>query len=44
MIKENEQVIKNSNLKLKKNFNQIIHKVYHCGDTGKIPNKWIKLF
>jgi len=42
--KENKELIKNNNLKLKLNFNQIIHKVYHCGDTGKFSNRIVDLF
>jgi len=41
---KNEELIKNNNLKLKGKFNQIIHKVYHCNDTGKFSNKFIDLF
>ena len=42
--KENKMLIKNNNLDLKLEFNQIIHKVYHCDNTGVIDNKIINLF
>jgi len=38
--KQNKELIKNSPLKLKNHFNQITHKVYHCNDTGILPNKF----
>jgi hypothetical protein len=42
--KENKQLIKQNNLKLRENFNQITHKVYHCSDSDKISNKIINIF
>lgn len=42
--KENKKQIKEKHLKLKSNFNQLIHKVYHCNDTGRFSNKLINLF
>ncbi len=41
--KENKKLINKNNIKLKLNFNQLIHKVYHCNDTGKFKNKIIDL-
>lgn len=34
--KNNKELIKNNNLKLKSAFNQVIHKVYHCNDSKEI--------
>lgn len=42
--KKNKQLIKNNNLKLKTRVNQITHKVYHCSDSDKIPNRVVKIF
>lgn len=42
--KENKKLIKENNLELKGKFNQLIHKVYHCSDTGKFSNKIIDFF
>jgi predicted deacetylase len=41
---ENKKLISQSNLKLKGRFNQIIHKVYHCNDSGMLPNWFINIF
>lgn len=41
---ENKLLIQNNSLKIETNLNQITHKVYHCNDTGTIPNKIIKIF
>ncbi len=40
---KNKKLIKENNLKLKGKFNQLLHKVYHCGNTGKFSNKIIDL-
>ncbi len=40
----NKELIEQNNLKLKLNFNQLTHKVYHCGDTGMFPNWFISYF
>lgn len=40
----NKKLIKNNNLKLKMELNQLMHKVYHCSDTGVFPNWFIELF
>jgi len=42
--KENKNLVKENNLKLKTGFSQVIHKVYHCNDTGIISNEIIKIF
>jgi hypothetical protein len=42
--KNNKELIKNNNLKLKFVFNQVIHKVYHCNNTDFIKNKVIDWF
>jgi len=44
ITKQNKQLIKQNNLKLKKGFNQITHKVYHCDNVGKFSNWVIDLF
>jgi predicted deacetylase len=41
---KNKKLIKNNNLKLQTRFNQITHKVYHCNDSDKIPNRIVKIF
>ncbi len=38
--KKNIKQIGRSTLKLKHYFNQIVHKVYHCSDTGTLSNKF----
>jgi predicted deacetylase len=38
---KNKELIKNNNLKLKGEINQIIHKVYHCGYTENFKNRFI---
>ena len=42
--KENKKLIEDNNMKLKTKFNQLIHKVYHCNNTGMFPNWVIDLF
>ena len=42
--KENKEIIEKNNLTLEFKFNQAIHKVYHCDDTGVLSNKFIDLF
>ncbi len=41
---ENKKLIKENNLKLRTEFNQITHKTYHCNNSGRINNKIIELF
>jgi len=31
-------------MKLKLEFNQLIHKVYHCDNTGRFSNEFIDFF
>lgn len=40
----NKKLIKENNLKLKGEVNQLMHKVYHCNDSGKFSNRLIDLF
>ena len=42
--KGNKQLIKKNNLKLRRSFHQITHKVYHCNDSSKPSNKIINIF
>lgn len=42
--KKNKNLIKQNNFILKYRFNQEIHKVYHCNDTGILSNKIINWF
>lgn len=42
--KTNKKLIKENNLELKTWFNQGTHKVYHCNNSGILPNKIIKIF
>jgi len=42
--KENKQLIKQNDLKLRTRFNQVTHKVYHCNDSDRISNKIINIF
>ena len=44
ITKENKKLIKENNLKLKYRANQLIHKVYHCQDSGTLDNWIIDLF
>ncbi len=42
--KDNKELITGNKLKLTNPLTQVIHKVYHCNDTGMISNKFIDLF
>ena len=42
--KQNKDLIKQNNLILKYRFNQAIHKVYHCNNSGTLNNKIINWF
>lgn len=42
--KQNKNLIKQNNLILKYRFNQAIHKVYHCNNSGALGNKIIDIF
>ncbi len=44
IIKENKKLIKENKMKLKGTINQVLHKVYHCSDTGKVSNKFVDIF
>lgn len=44
ITEENRQLIKKNNLTLKLEANQMMHKVYHCGEYGKKRNWLITLF
>ena len=41
---ENKNLILENKMILKLNFNQLIHKVYHCNNAGMFKNKFIDLF
>jgi predicted deacetylase len=41
---KNKQLIKENNLKFRGSLNQLTHKVYHCSDSDKIPNKIVNIF
>jgi len=41
---KNKQLIEKNNLILRNRFNQITHKVYHCNDSDKIPNRIVNIF
>jgi len=40
----NRYLILRNKLERKGKLNAVLHKVYHCGDTGVLPNKIIDLF
>lgn len=42
--KNNKNLIKNNNLKIRNSFHQTIHKVYHCENTGTFSNKFHDFF
>ena len=42
--KKNRKLLKENNLKIKYRFNQAIHKVYHCEDSGTLPNRFHDIF
>lgn len=42
--KNNVDLIKNNNLELEEDINQMTHKVYHCSDSDRIKNWVIDLF
>lgn len=44
LSKENEILLQKNNLTTKKYSNQILHKVYHCNDTGTLPNWFHDVF
>lgn len=44
MTQHNRKLIKQNNLTLKTQFNQVTHKVYHCNNSGTLPNKVHDIF
>lgn len=42
--KSNLDLIKQYNMTYKGSFNQLTHKVYHCNNTGKLPNWFHNIF
>ena len=42
--RENKKILKKNNLKTKGRFNQLIHKVYHCDNTGTFSNGFHDIF
>lgn len=44
LSKENENTLENMGLVVKNKLNQLMHKVYHCSDTGQFSNKIIDWF
>lgn len=42
--KNNKKLIRNVNLKLDLPLNQLLHKAYHCEDSGQFPNWLIDIF
>ena len=42
--KQNKKLIKENDLILKYRFNQEIHKVYHCNNSGTLPNLFHDVF
>ncbi|MDO8508784.1 MAG: hypothetical protein Q7S27_03815 [Nanoarchaeota archaeon] len=41
---ENRRMIEEQGYKVKGRLNQILHKVYHCGDSGTFSNRFIDFF
>ncbi len=41
---KNSKLILEKGLILRGNINQLVHKVYHCNDSGKFPNWFVNLF
>jgi predicted deacetylase len=44
LSKQNRELIKSNNLRIRNKFDQTTHKVYHCSDSGTLPNKFHDLF
>lgn len=40
----NIELLEDMGFDVKGNINQVMHKVYHCSDTGKLSNKFIEWF
>lgn len=43
LSKENERLLE-QRMNVYRYWNQLTHKVYHCNDTGRLPNKFIDAF
>ena len=43
LSEQNKKLLGNKGLITKRKFNQLVHKVYHCEDTGIFPNRLIKI-
>lgn len=41
---QNKKLLKENNFFVRNSFHQIIRKVYHCSDTGNLPNKFHDIF
>jgi len=41
---ENRKMIESMRMKVKGKWNQLFRKVYHCSDTGVMPNWFIRIF
>lgn len=41
---ENKKIIEDLNMTLKTTFNSVVHKVYHCNDSGALSNEFISAF
>jgi len=44
LSEKNRKMIEDERYEVKANFNQLIHKVYHCSDSGRFSNKFIDIF
>lgn len=44
ILEKNEELIKKADMKINSKINQILHKTYHCNDSGVLPNKIINFF
>lgn len=42
--KENKKILSKHNLNIRNPFDQTIHKVYHCSNTGRLPNWFHDIF
>lgn len=41
---ENKKLLEKYNLKIRGRTNQVLHKVYHCGDSGVFSNSFLDFF
>ncbi len=44
LSEENKAFLKEQNLTIHGKIGQMMHKVYHCNDTGRFTNKFIRIF